>query len=100
MGQQAGLTGATRDAFVGAAIRTCNARQLNARESASIAKPLLNSYCACYANGLADRMSENDLLANKSLTESEKLARMKPAIDAASSQCMAEVGETPQNRAK
>jgi hypothetical protein len=100
LGQQSGLTGAVRDSFVGAAIRTCTAQQFNAPANAGIAKPLLISYCSCYANGLADRMSVNQLRENDDLTESEKLAKMKPAIAAAGPPCVAELAKALQNNAK
>jgi hypothetical protein len=65
---QAGLTGGYRDGFVGAAIRTCVAKQKAAPENVAFSEPFLASYCQCYANKLADSVSrtelENDRISN------------------------------------
>jgi hypothetical protein len=47
LAQQHGLTGLTRDAFVGAALRTCNAQQMAAPENVGISKPLLLASKRC-----------------------------------------------------
>jgi hypothetical protein len=92
-GQQAGLSGPTRDAYVGAAIRTCTAKQVNAPENASIPKPMLISFCNCYANGLADGTSFDELNSTSGLTEADKITKMKPLIEVVAKACTEELGK-------
>jgi hypothetical protein len=90
-GQELRLTGASRDAFVGAAIRTCRDKQFNAPENANIAKPLLLQYCNCFANGVADRISNNRPRELSGLSDAQKIAEMKPVMDASDALCLQEL---------
>jgi hypothetical protein len=89
--QQAGLTGATRDKFVAGAIRTCTEglKQASTPQNEKIPDGPLNSYCACYANDVADRISDSVLRSLSNLPNNEeRLAAMKPVTDAALEVCM------------
>jgi hypothetical protein len=89
--QQAGLTGATRDRFVGETIRKCTEqlKQVSTPRNEKIPVDALNSYCACYANDLANRISNNGLNSIFDLPDDEKrLAALKPAADASEEVCM------------
>jgi hypothetical protein len=103
--QEAGLTGAglmgnVRDSFVGAATRTCTAQQMNATENAGLPKTALISYCGCYANGLADRLSAKDLLPMLGLSPADRLTKMKPLIDVVAPLCITEVANQMQTAGK
>jgi hypothetical protein len=88
LAQQRGLTGVTRDAFVGAAIRTCNAQQMAAPENVGISKPPLLAYCNCYANANADLLSDADMV-NTDLVSDPQIASKVMAIKA---DCIRQVG--------
>jgi hypothetical protein len=96
----AGLTGNVRDSFVGTATQTCTAQQTNATENTSIPKTARTSYCGCYANGLADRLSTGNLLSLLGLSPSDRLAKMKPLIEAVVPVCVAEVTKQMQTAVK
>jgi hypothetical protein len=85
-----GLTGAARDRFVGGAMRSCVEKQVSTPENASIGKPLLVQYCYCYANGMADRIS-NIRALELEFGDAQKFAEMGPVIEAASSACLPEL---------
>ena len=89
-GQEVGLTGAMRDGFVGGAIRTCGEKQMNDPANAGISKAILSMYCNCYANGIADRISENQLRAVSDLPAGQRVAAPQPVIDAVTPVCIDE----------
>ncbi|HVT54652.1 MAG TPA: hypothetical protein VHD34_01195, partial [Xanthobacteraceae bacterium] len=84
-----GLKGATRSAFVEAAIATCSKKQNEASENIGIAAEFLTKYCACYANRLADSLSISDLKKTNDENELKKILR--PKIDPASASCQEEI---------
>lgn len=73
------LTGTDRASFVAGSVHTCMGRY-GTGNTALIPKPLYEQYCGCYANGLADRVSANDLVA-------ENPAVVDPIIRAESRRC-------------
>jgi hypothetical protein len=88
---QPGLSGDYRDGFVGAAIRTCTETQTKAPENANISKTILTGYCVCFANGMADRISDATLKSLDVDQAADRPARMKSVIDAAARACIKEV---------
>jgi|SRR6185437_2810849 len=58
--QQRGLTGIGRDAFIGGALRTCNAKQLTDPVNVGISKTTLLAFCNCHASAAADQIPDND----------------------------------------
>lgn len=58
---ESGLTGATRNAFVNNAIKTCFEKQVAAPENKTFSVGLLRDYCTCYANSLANLISPDEL---------------------------------------
>ena len=98
--EEAGLTGNVRDSFVGAASRSCAAKQTGATENASIPQAALISYCGCYANGLADRLSTKDLLPLLGLSAADRVAKMKPLLDVVVPFCVKEVARQMQTAGK
>jgi hypothetical protein len=89
-GQQVGLTGATRDKFVGATIQTCTMQlqQVSTPENEKIPEGPLNSYCICIANDGANRVSDSLLRSLSGLSDEQRQAAMKPAMDASVAVCM------------
>jgi hypothetical protein len=89
-GEEIGLTGATRDGFVGSAMRSCVDKQISDPGNATIGKPLLVQYCYCFVNGMADRIS-NIRALELEFGDAQKFAEMGPVIEAASSACLPEL---------
>jgi hypothetical protein len=85
-----GLTGRTRSAFVESAAATCVKSQNNAPENKDISASIISQYCNCYASGLADRVSPNEMrsLGIGKKDQSTWLAIMQPKIDAAADACI------------
>ena len=81
------LTGRTRSEFVEAAAATCVKSQNNAPENKNISVSIISQYCNCYASGLADRVSPNELGSLGKKDQSTWLVTMQPKIDAAADAC-------------
>jgi len=77
-----GLTGKARSAFVETSIDTC-VKQADK----SFSPEIISQYCRCYANGMADRLSKNELKLLTNMKQAEALAAMQPKIDAAADVC-------------
>ena len=92
-GEELGLTGALRDAFVGAAMRTCVDKQISSPENAGTGKPLLVQYCWCVANGWADRISNVLIQRLLTLSDEQKAVELGPAMDAARPACLRELAQ-------
>jgi hypothetical protein len=59
---EAKLEGAFRDGFVRGAQDSCMKRQKGAAENAQISDVLLNGYCSCTSNYIADRSTADKML--------------------------------------
>lgn len=89
-----GLTGDTRSAFVNNAVSSCNQRQLAAPENRGASPQLIASYCNCFANGMADRISINQIKAvGPAPSPSQVEQALKPVIDAAAATCAEEIAK-------
>jgi hypothetical protein len=91
-GEEIGLTGATRDGFVGSAMRSCVDKQISDPGNAAVGKPKVVQYCYCFVNGMADRIS-NIRALELEFGDAQKFAEMGPVIEAASSACLRELVE-------
>ncbi|MBB5046844.1 hypothetical protein HNR60_001593 [Rhodopseudomonas rhenobacensis] len=91
-----GLSREFRDGFTGAAIRTCFENQSRAPENAGLTKQVLTSYCVCFANGMADRISDATLKSLDGVPDADRVKRMQPVIDAAYPACLKEIQATAQ----
>jgi hypothetical protein len=78
-----GLTARTRSAFVDTAIDTCVKQSDNKNFSAE----KIAQYCRCYANGMADRVSINELKYIHNMKQEQAQAALQPKIDAADNAC-------------
>jgi hypothetical protein len=85
-----GLTGRTRSEFVESAAATCVKSQNNHPENKDISASIISQYCNCYASGMADRVSPNEMrsLGIGKKDQSTWLAIMQPKIDAAADACI------------
>jgi hypothetical protein len=81
------LTGADRASFVVGVANACLRKyDADKKVNPAIPRPLVEQYCRCYANGLADRASKSEL-------KSEDPTIMDPIIQAARKPCYAEMKE-------
>lgn len=86
-----GLTGTVRSSFVESAVDSCVATQSNDPASKGISLSLISQYCNCYANGLADRVSNNELKAvatagTPTILQAKMSAAAEPCLDAIAKQ--------------
>jgi len=82
-----GLTGTARSAFIEEAIRTCLKKQKGDPINKGILESILSQYCKCYANGMADRISINELKSLSAVRPAEAVVAMQPKIEAAAKPC-------------
>jgi len=61
MNEEVGLKGEPRARFLARAEEGCTKRQIGAPENGGAQASVIVSYCNCYANGMADRVSFNHL---------------------------------------
>jgi hypothetical protein len=77
-----GLTGRARSGFVEGSIDACVKQS-----DKSLSPEIISQYCRCYANDIADRLSNNDVKSLGNMKQAEALAAMQPKIDAAADAC-------------
>jgi hypothetical protein len=80
-----GLKGTVRSEFVNAAVPTCLEETKRARSDLS--QSVLSQDCNCYANGMADKLSNHDLKA-AATTPNETLVAFQPMMDLAVKACI------------
>jgi GYF domain 2 len=78
----AGLTGRVRSSFVQASIDACVKQS-----DKSFSTETVSQYCRCYADGMADRLSKNELKSLENMKQAEALAAMQPKADVAADAC-------------
>jgi hypothetical protein len=83
-GEAGHLTGSNRAQFVAGVADKCMSGYGKDERTSQIPRPFFEKYCQCYANGLADRASMNDL-------KEDNEAVMQPIIDAETKRCYAEI---------
>jgi len=76
------LAGRARSEFVEAAIDACVKKSDN-----SIAPETVSQYCRCSANGLADRLSTNELKSLSKMKQEEATATIQTKTEAVSERC-------------
>jgi hypothetical protein len=80
-----GLTGVERSSFVEGATNNCLREQQ--RNPLPLSPSAISQYCKCYANGVADRLSVNQIKAQEAMGPTEQAAAMRPLIEAAARPC-------------
>jgi predicted RecA/RadA family phage recombinase len=81
-----GLKGAARSSFVAEATNAC--LREHARDPVPLPATSINQYCQCYANGVADRVSEGQMRAQETMDAKEQAAAMRPIVQAAAKACI------------
>lgn len=89
-GEELGLTGTERLAFVEGTVGGCLNTQHEEASRAGIPYLILSNYCHCVANGIADRISSDDMKIMSNVNPNEnvwvqliKEAAAKPCLAAA-----------------
>ena len=83
-----GLTGANRSAFVEGAVGACLKKQKDDPINKGISDLLISQYCNCYANGMADIVSVNELKSFATMGTDQKIGTMRPKADAVVKLCL------------
>lgn len=78
--ERVGLIGTARQSFIYAATDHCK------RNSPGMSLPMQTALCKCYADGLADTLSNDDVIAIGTLDPRVSLP-MQPKLDAAARVC-------------
>ncbi len=87
-GADVGLTGKVRDSFVASAIQSCLKKQNDSPENSGLSADTITRYCVCYANGLANVITDEEL--RSSPANGSVSAVMKSKIDAVFPFCLKE----------
>ena len=90
-GAATGLSGDTRASFVQAAIASCMRKQIAAPENKGIADDVIDFYCICYSNGMADRLSPDDVVRLDAMEPADMQKAMAPAVEQSSAACLESV---------
>jgi hypothetical protein len=67
-----GLTGAIRATFFEASSRSCLRMQLDAPANKGLPVSALYDYCKCYSNGMADKLSEDEVRSLEATGDEKK----------------------------
>jgi len=84
----AGLDASARTKFVDSTAQACLQAQNADPASKAFSPAVIDQYCHCYANGMADRLSDDDLKALAAMERSASVSKMQPIIEAASAPCL------------
>jgi uncharacterized RDD family membrane protein YckC len=79
-----GLTGATRSSFVRSAVESC----AKTTDKETLSPSLVSQYCTCYANSLADKLSNNEV---KQVALEKSIGSVQPKVEASAEACLKEV---------
>ena len=79
------LTGPMRTAFVESSMRGCLNKALENRNAPAT---LVSQSCKCFAEGLADRTSNDELLSLAKLSPETRFDAMRPKMDALRQSCL------------
>jgi len=80
-----GLTGPTRAAFVDSTVRGCLNKAL---DNKSASASLVSQSCTCFAEGLANRTSNEEMLALAKLSPESQFSAMQPRLEALRKTCL------------
>jgi hypothetical protein len=82
----AGLTGPERLGFVDSAARECMKEALGNK---AVPAAITSRFCSCYAQGMADGISNAELKQLEEMDEDKASATLQTRMDAVSERCMA-----------
>jgi hypothetical protein len=63
-------------------------RRTATRPARAFSPDVIDQYCHCYANGIADRLSDDDLKALATMERSARARKLQPMVEAASAPCL------------
>ncbi|HED05092.1 MAG TPA: hypothetical protein ENI61_00225 [Ignavibacteria bacterium] len=82
------ISGSIRENFVSGLKGSCIRNQMNDPRSASlVSAKVISNYCSCYANGIADQITFNDINLYDTAPASELKKMFQPKIDSISPTC-------------
>jgi hypothetical protein len=82
------LNAATRAKFVDSTAQACLQAQNSDPASKAFSPEVIDQYCHCYANGMADRLTDDDLKALATMERSARTSKVQPIVEAASAPCL------------
>jgi hypothetical protein len=88
------LNAATRSKFVDSTAQACLQAQNSDPASKAFSPEVIDQYCHCYANGMADRLTDDDLKALATLERSARASKVQPIVEAASAPCLQALPKT------
>ncbi len=84
-----GLTGDVRKTFTEASTRSCLKTQIDAPANQAIPVAMLFDYCKCYSNGMADKISNDEVKALEATGSEEKYqAALRTRLEASARTCI------------
>ena len=83
-----GLDASARTRFVDSTAQACLQAQNSDPASKAFSPVVINRYCHCYANGMADRPADDNLKALAAMERSARARKMQPMVEAASAPCL------------
>jgi hypothetical protein len=84
----ASLEASARSKFVDSTAQACLQAQNSDPSSKAFSPVVIDQYCRCYANGMADRLSDDDLKGLAAMERSARISKMQPIVEAASAPCL------------
>ena len=87
LGLAGGLTGTVRERFIAGVLGTCLGAQT--KNLAALPAAAVGEFCRCYANGLADRLTIEELKAQDAMSQDQQKAAMRPLVEAVGRPCLA-----------
>jgi hypothetical protein len=83
-----GIAISARAKFVDSTAKACLQAQNSDPASKAFSPAIIDQYCHCYANGMADRLSDDDLKALATMERSARAGKIQPIVEAASAPCL------------
>jgi hypothetical protein len=83
-----GIDASARARFVESTAQACLQAQNSDPASKAFSPEVIDQYCRCYANGMADRLSDDDLKALATMERSARVSKVQPIVEAASAPCL------------
>jgi hypothetical protein len=83
-----GIDASARARFVESTAQACLQAQSNDPASKAFSPEVIDQYCHCYANGMADRLTDDDLKGLATMERSARASKVQPIVEAASAPCL------------
>jgi hypothetical protein len=83
-----GIDPSARSKFVDSTAQACLQAQNSDPASKAFSPVVIDQYRRCYANGMADRLTDDDLKALATMERSARASKVQPIVEAASAPCL------------